>query len=301
MPEQRKITNHQLRLRKKIKVPIILRIVRWWFPLLERFFPALATRLFVQLFFTPLHYGFSHKELEWVNKADKFLLAINGKKVQGYSWGKEGNPIILFVHGWAGRATQFRKFFPVLMQAGFRVVAFDGPAHGKSGGRRTNILEFGEVLTEIGIKFGEPKAIIAHSFGGIVSLLGATKGLPVKKLINIGSPVIGDKIIMTFLKAVNGSWPTGVRFKSFMFRKFNRSFDEFSAEYFIQHLKTPLDLLLVHDEHDKDVSIDHAEALIKLYPEAFLLRTSGLGHTRILKDESVIKDCLKFIVAGSRN
>jgi pimeloyl-ACP methyl ester carboxylesterase len=280
---------------KKPQVPLLLRVVRWWFPRLERFAPPLATRLFVQLFFTPLHWGFPEKELEWVEKAEKIPLSLNDKKVMVYSWGDIKNPIILFVHGWAGRATQFRKFFQPCMDAEFRVVAFDGPAHGKSDGKRTNILEFAEVMKKIFSEIGEPKAIVAHSFGGVVSLYCATQGLPVKKLINIGSPVIGDKIIQTFLNAVNGSWPTAEKFKAYMLKKYNRSFDEFSAQYFIKHLEHPVQIMLVHDENDKDVSIDHAETLTELYPSALLYRTNGLGHTRILKDETVIKDCLKFI------
>jgi pimeloyl-ACP methyl ester carboxylesterase len=280
---------------KKPQVPFLLRVVRWWFPRLERFAPPLATRLFVQLFFTPLHWGYPEKELEWVEKAEKIPLDLNGKRVMVYSWGGTKNPIILFVHGWAGRATQFRKFFQPCLDAGFRVVAFDGPAHGKSDGKRTNILEFAEVMKKIFAEIGEPKSIVAHSFGGVVSLYCATQGLPVKKLINIGSPVIGDKIIQTFLNAVNGSWPTAEKFKAYMLKKYNRSFDEFSAQYFIKHLQHPVKIMLVHDENDKDVSIDHAETLMHLYPEALLYRTKGLGHTRILKDETVIEDCLKFI------
>jgi predicted alpha/beta hydrolase family esterase len=284
---------------KKPQVPFLLRVVRWWFPKLERCAPPLATRLFVQLFFTPLHWGFPEKELEWVEKAEKTPLNLNGKKVMVYSWGDKKKTIILFVHGWAGRATQFWKFFQPCMDAGFRVVAFDGPAHGKSDGKRTNILEFAEAMKKLFTQVGEPKAIVAHSFGGVVSLYCASQGLPVKKLINIGSPVIGDKIIQTFLNAVNGNWPTAVKFKAYMQKKYNRSFDEFSSQYFIKHLEHPVKIMLVHDENDKDVSIDHAETLAQLYPDALLYRTSGLGHTRILKDETVIKDCLTFIRSQS--
>jgi pimeloyl-ACP methyl ester carboxylesterase len=288
-------TANKTKMSKKRQVPFLLRVVRWWFPKLEIVAPPLATRLFEQLFFSPLNYDLPAKEFEWIKKTDGFELHINGKRIQCYSWGNIAHPVILFVHGWAGRGTQFRKFFPVFMEAGFRIVSFDGPAHGKSEGRQTNIVEFGDVLKEIIGRVGAPRAIVAHSFGGIVALLGATQGLPVKKIINIGSPVIGDKIIETFLTAVNGKWSTGEKFKAHMFKKYNRSFDEFSSEYFIRHLKTPLDLMLVHDAQDKDVSMEHPERLIELYPPAFLYRTSGLGHTRILKDESVIKDCLKFV------
>jgi pimeloyl-ACP methyl ester carboxylesterase len=280
---------------KKRKDPLPLRIVRWWFPKLEKMAQPLATRLFVQLFFTPLQYGFQEKELEWVHKASLFSFLVNGRKVQAYSWGEESHPVVLFIHGWAGRATQFRKFFPPLLKAGFRVVAFDGPAHGKSEGKRTNILEFRTALEQMIKLVGVPQSTVAHSFGGTVALFGNSEGLPIKKLINIGSPVIGDKIIETFLKAVNGNWNTGLKFKAYMIKKYKRSFEEFSGQHFIQQIKTPISILLVHDDQDKDVSIDHPLELIRLYPQAKLYKTSGLGHVRILKDETVIQDCLKFI------
>jgi pimeloyl-ACP methyl ester carboxylesterase len=52
--------------------------------------------------------------------------------------------------------------------------------------------------------------------------------------------------------------------------------------------------MLVHDEGDTDVPIIQAEKLAEKYPVKFL-RTSGLGHNRILKDDAVIKAALDFI------
>ena len=147
---------------KKIKMPLTLRVVRWWFPRLEKYAPSIATRLFVQLFFTPLHYGFPDKELDWIHKADRSVTVVNGKRIQIYSWGEAGRPLVLFIHGWAGRGTQFRKFFSMLLEAGFRLVAFDGPAHGKSDGKRTNIIEFEAALSKVLNEQGQPVCVIAH-------------------------------------------------------------------------------------------------------------------------------------------
>jgi hypothetical protein len=124
-----------------------------------------------------------------------------------------------------------------------------------------------------------------------------TKGLPVKKLINIASPTIGDEIIDTYLRAINGSWKSGNYFKQYMVRTFGKTFDEFSSLHFIRHLPNPLKLLLVYDEDDKEVFIRHAEELIKIYPSAKLIRTQGLGHTRILKDDAVIETCFRFVAS----
>jgi fermentation-respiration switch protein FrsA (DUF1100 family) len=124
-------------------------------------------------------------------------------------------------------------------------------------------------------------------------------GLPIKKLINIASPTIGDDIIKSFLKAVNASQGTAAFFKDFIMKTYGKPFDEYTALHFIKHLPTPIDLLLIHDADDKEVELKHAEALVKIYPHARLIRTEGLGHTRILKDNAVIRASVTFISSGA--
>jgi hypothetical protein len=280
-------------MKKKDKTPLLLKIVRWVFPKVERMAPPLAHRYFLRIFFTPLRYAVPEKERRAEEYAEKFDFRVGTKKIQGYRWGS-GQAYVLFVHGWAGRATQFRRFIKPMTAAGLRVVAFDGPAHGNSEGKRTTILEFEEALKKIYSLHGIPDAIISHSFGGGAVLFSAMNGLAVKKLVNIGSPTIGDEIITTYLKAINGSPATGVFFKDYMLKTYGKPFDEFTALYFVRHLPRPIDLLLIHDEDDKEVTIKHAEELIKIYPAAKLVRTSTLGHTRILKDDAVIRWCVTF-------
>ena len=270
-------------------------MIRWLYPKAEKIFPSLAHRYFIHLFFTPFRYQVPDKEKELEQQAEQSTVVVDGKKIQLYSWGS--GPIILLVHGWAGRASQFRKFIPVLNQAGYRVVGFDGPAHGRSEGKQTNLIEFDLVINQIVKTIGEPVAIVAHSFGGIASLFAIMKGLGVKKLINISSPTIGDEIINTYLRAIQASAATAKAFKLHMIRKFGKPFDEFSSVHVAQHLPSDLKLLVIHDDKDKEVTIDHALALLKVYPSAAFLKTSGLGHTRILKDDDVINHCLSFIRA----
>ncbi|MEX2235536.1 MAG: alpha/beta fold hydrolase [Cyclobacteriaceae bacterium] len=280
---------------KKKKTPFLLKLVQWVYPKMEKTIPPLAHRFFVTIFFTPLNYGVPHKEKAIEKAADKFTVAVAGKKIQCYSWG-DGPPVLL-VHGWAGRATQFRKMIPALVGEKFRVIGFDGPAHGRSQGRSTNIREFEEALRKICDRTGEPEAIIAHSFGGGAVLYAAMNGLRVKKLINIAAPTIGDEIIHTYLKTINGSPGTAKFFKSYIHKTTGRPFEEFTGLHFIRNIKQDMELLLVHDENDTEVSLNHALEMLKSYPRATLFRTRGLGHTRILKDEEVIKKCVAFINA----
>ncbi len=281
--------------KRKNNPPLILRVIRSAFPYLEKWAPFISNRIFRLVFYFPLRYPVPEKEVEAQSQAKKFLLDITGKKIQVYSWGEDNAPFVLFVHGWAGRATQFRKFVEPLNVAGYRAVAFDGPGHGRSEGRQTSILEFEESLQNVIKALGEPAAIITHSFGGAATLYAAMNGLPVRKLINIASPSVGDEILKTFLRAINGTWLSAAQFKNYVKKRSGRTFEEYSGLYTIQRLPNPIDLMVVQDEDDKDVIFLHAEELLKAYPAAKLLRTSGLGHNRILKDEHVIAQCVDFI------
>jgi esterase/lipase len=283
---------------KKSKTPFLLKLVQWIFPKMEKIAPALARRFFITIFFTPLNYSVPEKEKAVEKEASRLAVSAAGKRIQCYSWGK--GPVVLVVHGWAGRATQFRKIIYALVRAGFRVVGFDGPAHGHSEGVSTNIYEFEETLKAIYSDVGVPEGIIAHSFGGGAVLLAAMNGLLVKKLVNIASPTIGDEIIDTYLKTINGSAETGEFFKSYIKKRFGKSFDEFTSLHFIRHIKQAVDLLLIHDDGDNEVSIQHAVELSRVYPQATLFRTHGLGHTRLLRDDAVIRKCVTFIQSGRR-
>jgi len=129
-------------------------------------------------------------------------------------------------------------------------------------------------------------------------LFGIMNGLPIKRLINIASPTIGDGIIGNFLRALNASSASAKAFKDYILKTLGRSFDYYSAMNTIQNLPQPISLLLVHDEDDKDVFIEHPLELLKVYPQAQFLKTSGLGHSRILRDQKVIEACIKFIQEG---
>jgi pimeloyl-ACP methyl ester carboxylesterase len=279
---------------KKNKIPFLLRLVQWGFPKLEQIFPGLAHRLFIALFFIPLRYKTPPKEIEIRETAEKIRVPLNdGIEIQGYSWGT--GPIVLFVHGWAGRGTQFWNFFPEVVRAGYRVIALDGPAHGLSSGRRTDLDGFKTMLFEVEKTVGKIEGVITHSFGGAATLYSIMTGLKIKTLINIASPAIGDEIIDTYLQAMNGSKKTGAYFKQYVINRTGKPFYEFSAEYFIQHIPDKIHILLIHDRGDVEVPITHPKRLVELRPATWLLETEGLGHYRILKDSKVIHQAVTFL------
>jgi len=280
---------------KKKREPFLLRMVRAAFPIFERVAPFISDRIFRMVFYVPLKYPVPDKEREIEEEAVTSQLDVNGKSIVVRTWGDLSNPYVLLVHGWAGRATQFRKFIPVLLQKGFCVIGPDGPGHGRSDGKTTSIPEFDQMFRAIYQKYGEPVGIITHSFGGAAILYSAMNGLPIRRLVNIASPSIADEILKTFLRAINGSWKSAERFKKYVIRRSGKPFEEFTASYAIQHLPNPIDLLVINDTEDKDVVYRSAEEIIRVYPSAELYSTTGLGHTRILRDDKVIARSVDFI------
>ena len=279
--------------KKADKTPLALRIIPVVFPWIEKLMPWLATRFLVHIFFTPFRYPVPERELTAVKTAQWFNVNAKGRVIQCYGWGS--GPTVLLVHGWAGRGLQLLKFIEPLLSLGYRVVAIDGPSHGRSKGSKTNLEEFKAALRGVVNIEQNVSAIVAHSFGGIASLYAISDGLPVKTLINIASPTIGDEIIKTYLRAINGSVKTAEAFKQYVLRKSGKKFDYFTALEFIKKVPSDFRLLLVYDEEDKEVIIDHAYALLKIYPKAEFFKTTGLGHTRILRNEEVVSRVVTFI------
>lgn len=280
-------------MKKPIKKPLLLRLIPAVFPWVERLAPALANRFFRYLFFTPIGYPTPEKEQKAAAFADSFMLPVGAMNIQCYKWGN-ADKTILVVHGWAGRATQFRRFVKPLLAQGYQVIGFDGPAHGKSSGKSTNLNEFLQTIQELNRQY-TIRAIIAHSFGGVASLYAIAEGLPVKTLVTIASPTIADEIVNTYLRAIGGSAKTGTAFKEFILKKYGKPFEAYSSLHFIKQVPADLNLLLVYDEDDQEVAMKHPQELLKLFPQASLLKTTGLGHTRILRSNDVIREIVTFI------
>jgi len=282
-------------MKKKTKLPLFLRLIHWAFPKVETVSSYLASEWAWKLFFTPFRFTPPATEAETAEKATLFKLSVENIEIQGYEWG-QGDKTILVLHGWSGRATQFRKFISPFNELGYKVVGIDGPSHGKSSGNRTHIMEFVAVLKAVKQKYPEIEAIIAHSFGGAASIMAIREGLAINRLINIGTPTDGDYIIDDFLRRINGKPKSGELFKQKVLDMFNKPFSNYSVKESIKYMKDDFELLMIHDNNDKEVPIKHPLDLHAAHPNTKLITTDGLGHMRILKDKEVINHCINFVV-----
>lgn len=271
-----------------------MKAIRWSYPKLETIAPTLAHKMAWNLFFSPIKFKKPAREENIYNSAQKSWIYINNKRVRVFEWGDKAAPVVLVVHGWSGRATQFFKFIEPLIASGYRVVSFDAPGHGDSEGKQTHMGEFSDIIMHINKNIGKIHVGIGHSFGGISLLYAKKEGLELDTIIMISSPTIGEDILGGFRKKINASEKTSVAMRKMVQTNFHLDFEDITACELIKKINLK-NHLIIHDKDDQEVPYQNAESLIEVSKNAKLLLTNGLGHTRILRDQTVLDTVINFI------
>lgn len=278
-----------------VTIPLAIRLMRLAFQIGGRIAPKIAGRWANYLWFRPHRHVPPAREQTLLAKAVCIPLTHAGKHIAVYSWG--AGPAILLVHGWSGRGAQMGAFADPLVQAGYRVITFDAPAHGRSSGEDTNLPEIGGVILEIARQHGPLHAVIAHSFGVLATLYAINEGLNFARVVGISPPSSIEGLIEKFAQGL--SIPTAaleVMRNLFEARFGLDAWQRFSPVRLAQ--TTTVDALIVHDDTDREVPCQEGEALAKAWPGARMLRTSGLGHRRILRDSQVISEAIAFVTSN---
>ncbi len=262
--------------------------------LLQALSPTLATKYVRYLFQKPFKHKIPEAEKIWAERADISYIAIPeiNKSIAVYTWGK-GEKKALIVHGWSGRATQMFKIIEALLQEGYTVVSFDAPAHGKSTGNKTMMPEFIKTIEKITKIFGPFEVAIGHSMGGI-SLLNVQGNQPLfKKLVIIGAPDSIFNIFHNFVKLMELKPIVAEKLIAVFEKITGKPIFDFHGSAQTKKIKEPV--LIVHDEDDKEVPVTDAINNYKQLRNGQMLKTKGLGHSRILKNKAVVDEIVHFI------
>ena len=262
------------------------------FKLLEICSPFLASRLASRLFFTPIRFKTPAIEQKIYEKAVRSSLMFQKQRIKLYEWGTS-NKGVLLVHGWAGRATQVGHLAQPLVDAGFKVYAFDAPAHGYSSGKQTNLMEFTELIKLLVKKNSDIHSIIGHSMGGTASIYGLYQGVKISKCVIIGTPAYTDWILSSFCKQINVSAKVEHLIKTYIENKFNKSFEELNNSSMVKTLKTKG--LILHCKDDVDCFYKDAVTIHENWKNSTLVLTKNLGHRRILRNTDTTKTIVEFL------
>lgn len=288
-PEKNKKSFYQKDAHKVI--PLQLKLMRSFFSTLAKVSPAWAHKIAVKFFFSPRRGKPSADIRPLKRSAHTFYVKVNGKKVTVRSWGN--GPAVLMVHGWEGYGLQFRGFIDPLLENGYRVLTFDAPAHGDSGGNQSNLPEFAETILRIEKTVGHIEAVIAHSFGCAATTLALEEGLKVNAVCLISGPATIDYIIEEYATIFNLPETVTGRLKQTIRSLFGKPTTAFAPTAIAPRLSVPA--FIIHDRDDGMVNYENAEQLKASWKDAQLMLTEGLGHKRILFENFVIDEVIRFI------
>jgi pimeloyl-ACP methyl ester carboxylesterase len=255
--------------------------------------PGLAGRVALRLFSTPQRRLIAERDQAVMASAQTVTIPHGGLNLIGYMWGQ--GPTILLMHGWESSASYLAGFVKPLVERGFRVVAFDAPAHGTSPGRQTNLVDFSQAEQAVVARFGPVHGVIGHSFGGAstVTMLELNPTLSLTRLVLIASPAKLSQAIDSFSRLAHLPASVIHHMNDLIHHRFGRSVDSFDIKNLAASL--PMPGLVIHDRLDDVIPFSEAEAIVSLWPQASLLPTEGLGHRRILRDPQVIRHVVDFL------
>ena len=260
------------------------------------FFPDLATTLAERMFLTPPRArDAAASALDLVDARSSFL-EHKGRHIAMWRWGSREAPAVVLAHGWGGYAAQMRAFVFPLVQTGYRVIAYDQPAHGVSEGRLTGLPDFADVLAEVAAWHGNVEAVVAHSLGGAAAALAlANAKVSFKKVVLVSPP---SDLVGYSRRFARWYWmPEAVRkgMQAAIEERYGVRWENLEVPRVAPRLTAQA--LVIHDRDDRLMPWTHGAAVARHWPDAKLMSTEGLGHRRILSDEHVTRAAAEFIAA----
>jgi len=258
--------------------------------------PALAARLAMEMFVRPRRHRAPERERRVLADARFERVPFGDAHLPAWTWGPaEARPVLL-VHGWEGRGGQLASFVPALRAAGFRVVAFDGPGHGRSPLQRSSAAHMALAVERMAQAVGPLAGVVAHSVGGAATALAQRLGrgsLDLGRCVLIAPPVDAQRFFDGFCRQLGLEGALRAAVADRIERELGVAVASIDVRACTPFLRAPM--LLLHDQVDREVAFENARTFVSSWPGAKLVVTRGLGHRAILRDPDVVSATAAFI------
>ena len=271
----------------RISTNVRFAITRW-------LLPDLAAAGAERLFLTPPARN-AASAIDLLDARDD-VVPYRGRLIGAWGWGPRDAPTVLLAHGWGGHAAQLRGFVQPLVRAGYRVVAYDQPAHGVSDGELTGLPDFANAFAAVVAHYGNVRAAIGHSLGATAAAMALARlAVHLEKLVLISPPSDLEGYSRRFAR---WHWmPERLRraMQRAIEERYGLRWDELDLARLAARLKAQA--LVIHDRNDRQVPWKQGAAFAEHWAGAELMTTQGLGHARILGNDAVIDAAAGFLCA----
>lgn len=250
-----------------------------------------ASKKALNLFASPRKGRYTEAQRKIISTALFEEVAFDGVSIATYRWKGNGKTILLN-HGWESNASRWSYILDDLKAQDYNIIALDGPAHGRSGGKLFNAVLYSEFINVIAKKF-KPEVVIGHSVGGMASVF-FMHSFPldsVEKMVLLGAPAHFTGVFSRYksLMGYNNRISNGL--DNIVLERFGKPVDYFSAANFAKTINARG--LIIHDKNDKIIPYEDALLFSNRYKNSELISTNGFGHG--LKDPSLTPKIIEFI------
>lgn len=268
--------------------------------------PSVATRLLAYLFTRPRRQKLPRHERDWLLAARARPIRLStGELVPLYEWRDQAPgqgvlddaplPTVLLVHGFGGRAGQMAGFAAPLVAAGYRVVAFDAPAHGAAAGRRSSLPEMRLAVQEVAAQLGPLAGVVAHSNGAAAVLVALSRGMQAQRLAFLAPMPDVEGFLQRLAAQLGFSQRVAKATQQRIEARYGLPFSALKAVNLLPQLSQTA--LILQDQDDPIVPLAEIEDLAQHWPGARLQVTRGLGHNRLLRDAASIAGVVSYLGA----
>lgn len=249
--------------------------------------PRLAGRLALELWRRPGRPAPVRPAERAVHEAATTSYVDHRGRVTAYAWGDGERPVLL-VHGWGARASRYAELVTALLDRGYSPVSYDAWAHGSTPGPVRTILDHRVVIAALAERHGPFAGVVAHSFGVPVAL----HAVPTGRVVAISGMADFGQLTDGFCAALGAGERVSAQLRRAIERRYFGG-DAGIWERFSAHPAPGRELLVLHDTDDRVVDVGQADLLAAVGAE--VVRTTGLGHSRILGDPAVVADVVAFL------
>ena len=225
-------------------------------------------------------------------------MLVNGHNLYVEAYGPENGPVVVLLHHGLGSVKAWRGQIPALVDAGYRVIAYDRWGYGASEVRKgldlpaftTDIKDLQSILEQMGI---HRVALVGHSDGGTISLyFAAQEPNLVSCLVTVAAHIYVEPKMEPGILGIKQDFETNERFRQGMQYAHGERYEAVFHNWFdgwhrieslswdmrpiLTQVRCPA--LIVQGEEDEHATPQHARDIAEAISGAELWLIPGAGH-----------------------
>lgn len=276
----------------------ILQFYKYYLNFLSIFAPKYGGKIAINLFQKVRLKTPKRREQAFYKKVKAFKIPFKKEAISAYELGNPKGELVFLVHGWDSNAGSLSKLAFALSETNnYRIITFDLPAHHKSKYKYTNLFEAKNAFKTV-LNFIHPTQqfnVVAHSFGAAVTAFSLSEvDYKVNKIVFLSGNDSLEDVFRQFQKMIGFNDKIYKEVANWTHKIIKQPIEELVVSNRLKQINFS-QLLIIHDKFDKVIPFKNAQSIYQKTPNSVLKPFEKIGHYRMLWNDAVIKETLKFL------